>query len=100
MNLLSQFVISFSETISFLSLFAAIVGVFVNARIKIAKLEVSVAEIRKDLDTHCNSNDKNYDKIFEEIKEMGKETNIKLEKVYREISELKISLVKNEKQNN
>ena len=100
MNLLSQFVISFSETISFLSLFAAIVGVFVNARIKIAKLEVSVAEIRKDLDTHFNSNDKNYDKIFEEIKEMGKETNIKLEKVYREISGLKISLVKNEKRNN
>lgn len=73
MEILTTFTLSISEMLGILGILSMIIGVWIDARIRISALEIKMKTLTNELNQHCEENDTKYAQMIVEIKELAKE---------------------------
>lgn len=89
--------LSFSEIITVLTFLGAILGVWIDARIRLNSLELKLKVLEDTVVNHCDANDKDFDEFLKDLKDVAKQQLKSTEDLRKDITELKIILAKNGK---
>lgn len=86
--------LTFSEIITSLIFLASIVGVWVDARLRINTTELKIRELSQKLDEHCDVNTEENKAFIKELKEVATKQLETTESLREEINNLKIILAR------
>jgi hypothetical protein len=86
--------LSFSEILTVLTFLGAIIGVWIDARVRLNALEVKLKMLEDKVTHHCDSNDRDFDELLKDLKEVAGQQLKSTEDLRKDITELKIILAK------
>jgi len=85
--------LTFGQLVSVLMLLGAIIGVYVRAKVEIAKLEVRVTEIEKDITSNKDDSRDDIQKLTKSFKDYQKENKDEHKELFRKIDDIKTEII-------
>ena len=82
--------LSLTEILGIVGVVGLILGVWIDARIRIASLEVRTQMLREQFDKSCEDHNRTFESILSEVKELSGESRQTLQELNLQVERLKI----------